>query len=305
MIYTTFGHENGIGLETFLKSYVTLSKSDQEQFTLCTDVDVLIKYLTDYKISFSLKNDLISFWGTQLRIHIIKSNYQYHSQASIELAISLCQNSDVLLTLPTSKDQLNYQRGHTELFRHLYPDSHISMNFYNGYEQVLLLTDHIPLKEVPLIQTDLIINQIKSSVDGYAKYFGINFKHVLIAGINPHAGENGLIGDEDKKISKAIIKLNNMYQDNIQFIGPLSGDTLHTFDHLNALKVYTHHDQGLTYFKGKHHFYGINISFGLPFLRLSVDHGTAFEMYGKNTASYSGSKLTLETAVLINERVKT
>lgn len=304
MIYTTLGHENGIGFETFLKSYITLSKRDQAQFILCTDEKVIKKYLIDYGISFSLKDNLLFFWGTQLKIKFVVGEYNYHSQASIDLAISHCLKSDVLLTLPTSKDQLNYQRGHTELFRHLYPESNISMNFYNSIEQVLLLTDHIPLREVPLISDELIVNQIKSSLDGYNKHFGLNFKHVLIAGINPHAGENGLIGNEDKKISEAILQLNKIYQDKIQFIGPLSGDTLHTFDHLNALKVYSHHDQGLSYFKGKHHFYGINISFGLPFIRLSVDHGTAFEMYGKNIANYSGSILTLETAVQINQRVQ-
>ena len=155
----------------------------------------------------------------------------------------------------------------------------------------MLLTDHLPLKDIPqTITEDLIIKKVSTTINHLT-----HIKNILIAGINPHAGENGLIGTEDQVINKAIIRLKQIYPTHT-FQGPISGDTMY-FMHQNEsdLLVYPYHDQGLGVFKAIKKTYGINFTLGLPFKRLSVDHGTAFALFGKNSANYSGALYCLET----------
>ena len=96
------------------------------------------------------------------------------------------------------------------------------------------------------------------------------------------------MGNEENKIVKTIKYLKEIYPD-IEFIGPIPGDSLHIYRKSNdTLFVYSFHDQGLAKFKSENGFMGVKITFGLPFLRVSVDHGTSFNLYGKNTANYIG-----------------
>ena len=106
---------------------------------------------------------------------------------------------------------------------------------------------------------------------------------VYISGLNPHAGENGLLGNEENEILDAIENLRELYP-RIIFEGPIPGDGIHlqkTKKQAHQLYVYMYHDQGLSPFKQKHGLVGLHMTFGLPFLRMSVDHGTGFEIYGK------------------------
>ena len=162
---------------------------------------------------------------------------------------------------------------------------------------VLLLTDHVPLKDVPQILTeDFVFNKIVLAINSLEKG-NQKFNNVFIAGINPHAGENGLIGSEDTNIQNAITRLKEKFK-NHHFHGPLPGDTMN-FSHKNNsdLFIYPFHDQGLGVFKSLKKTYGINFTLGLPYIRLSVDHGTAFSLYGKNCANYSGALYCLETVL--------
>jgi 4-hydroxythreonine-4-phosphate dehydrogenase len=162
------------------------------------------------------------------------------------------------------------------------------MTFKSTAQHTLLITDHVALKDVPKnITCEKIKHKVKITLDNFRKYF-YQFDEVVFSGINPHAGENEILGNEEIHIKKAIIELEKEY--GFIFKGPYSGDTLH--HHVNNNKkqlfVYMYHDQGLVQFKWLNGIIGLNITFGLPFLRLSVDHGTAFDLYGKNRANYSG-----------------
>jgi 4-hydroxythreonine-4-phosphate dehydrogenase len=162
------------------------------------------------------------------------------------------------------------------------------MTFKGLSQNVLLITDHIPLREVALkIDSNLIKEKTRITLENFKKYF-YSFDEIIFSGINPHAGENGILGNEEKHIVSAISDLTKIYGD--IFHGPFSGDTLH--HHLrkdkHQLMVYMSHDQGLAQFKAQYGLIGLNITLGLPFLRLSVDHGTAFDLYGKNKANISG-----------------
>ena len=148
------------------------------------------------------------------------------------------------------------------------------------------LTIHVPINKVPsLITKDLILKTIKTAIIDLKKYFGIFEPRILITGLNPHSGENGDIGLEEKQIIiPAIKKARNILNCSIQ--GPVSGDIAFT---LNARKEYDvaicmYHDQALIPIKTLDFFNGVNVTLGLDFIRTSPDHGTGFEIAGKNKA---------------------
>jgi 4-hydroxythreonine-4-phosphate dehydrogenase len=284
MIYITQGHESGIGLEIFLKSFLLLSREEKKLVRLIVSKKDLEKNFKDLNLKSKFFSDLVVIEN--------KETTQFSSTNSLVTALELIGPKDILVTLPTSKDQLLFngqnQAGYTEFFRSYYRNKNIAMTFKGLAQNVLLITDHIALKNIPqAITSELIINKLQITLDNFKKYF-FPFNEVILAGINPHAGENGILGDEEKHIKSAITELEKSYGK--IFKGPVSGDTLHYLHDStkNQLLVYMYHDQGLTQFKSQYGLIGLNITLGLPFLRLSVDHGTAFELYGKNKANISG-----------------
>ncbi|MDO9181579.1 MAG: 4-hydroxythreonine-4-phosphate dehydrogenase PdxA [Bacteriovorax sp.] len=301
MIYVTQGHESGIGLEIFLKSFLLLSTEEKSLVRLIVSCDDLKKNLADLNLNLKSFSDLIL-------IENIKST-ALSSTNSLLTALSLIKPEDILITLPTSKDQLvlnnKNQAGYTEFFRSYFKNANISMTFKGLSQNILLITDHIPLKDVTnIISSNLIKQKVIVTLENFKKYF-FSFDEVIFAGINPHAGENGILGDEEIHIKNAIIDLENNYGS--IFTGPYSGDTLHHYlnKQKNQLLVYMYHDQGLAQFKSQYGLIGLNITLGLPFLRLSVDHGTAFDLYGKNKANVSGMLYLLKQAfevMSVNQR---
>lgn len=284
MIYVTQGHEKGIGLEIFLKSFLLLPSDQKNQIALVCSSEDLAANLSDLKFNKNSFKDL--------KIIENEKSSGFSSTDSLLTALKQMSAKDILVTLPTSKDQLKLNgqnmAGYTEFFRTFFNNKNIAMTFKGLSQNVLLITDHLPLKTVPAAITDsLIENKIEIALDNFKKYF-FSFDEIIFAGINPHAGENGILGDEEKHIRSAIVNLEKKYGK--IFKGPLSGDTLHYVEDKtkNQLMVYMFHDQGLPQFKSQYGLIGLNITLGLPFLRLSVDHGTAFELYGKNKANISG-----------------
>lgn len=299
MIHVTQGHENSIGLEVFLKSFLLLSPKEQSQFILHCNESAWFEYIK-----------LLNFKETSFsQLKKVFSEGELPSSSSLISALeALKAKKDILLTLPTSKDQLKYKdkfcAGYTEFLRHYFERPDISMLFASPTKRIVLMSDHIPLKEVPhYLNSQRIVNKITSTLEGHNKYF-YSFDEVIISGINPHAGEGGILGDEEKEIKNAIIYLKEKFP-TIQFIGPLPGDTLHMLNDQKKkqLFVYMHHDQGLATFKQEFGLIGLNISLGLPFLRMSVDHGTAFSLYGKNHAHYMGCHYMLKTAIQVQKRL--
>jgi 4-hydroxythreonine-4-phosphate dehydrogenase len=300
MIYVTQGHEKGIGLEIFLKSFLMLSHEEKSQVVLVADKSALDQNLRDLKFSAKSFKDLTI-------VHPKTVTSLPLSTTTLAHALNIIKPSDILITLPTSKDQLIYNgkkmAGYTEYFRSFYKNANIAMTFRGISQNVLLITDHVALKDVTKIITrDLIIEKTNTTIEFYKKYFS-TFDEVIFSGINPHVGENGILGKEDFIISDAIdlLKKNHI----LKFSGPYSGDTLHmhTDPSKDQLFVYMFHDQGLAQFKAMHGLIGLNISMGLPFLRLSVDHGTAFDLYGKNKANPSGMIFLFKQAFEVTKYV--
>jgi 4-hydroxythreonine-4-phosphate dehydrogenase len=310
MINVTQGSENSISLEIYLKSILGLSTKKAENFKLFVSKESLHKNLDILKLNATFTADGITINNQFLKCHFIQKTDQSTGLQSIISATEKTGPDDILFTLPLSKDQLQLRSGvtplgHTEYFREIYQDPFIPMFFKSGQSNLLLVTDHIPLKEVPnTIDKDLIFHKTTTTIQGLRNYFK-PVKNVYFSGVNPHSGEAGLLGDEEKEVTSAINRLSEHFDRTINFHGPMPGDTLHHIENCEeTLKVYMYHDQGLSYFKSLTGYYGVNITFGLPFLRLSVDHGTAPDIAYKNKANIQGALYTMEMALQVHSQIK-
>ncbi len=168
--------------------------------------------------------------------------------------------------------------GHTGIFRKMFPDEKLFMSFVGKYFNVILATDHQPLASVEgALQADGL-----SSVMAAAQKFRNlikSKKKIAILGFNPHSGENGLIGNTES------ILFSKLHSD---FVGPIVPDAafLKKNWRLYSLFICLYHDQGLIPFKMQHgQDSGVQLTLGLPFIRTSVDHGTAFDLFNKNVAN--------------------
>jgi 4-hydroxy-L-threonine phosphate dehydrogenase PdxA len=301
-VYVTQGHEKGIGLEVFFKSCLLISRQELRHLKLLAFRKSVQKTLSTLGLPFTLKDDSIHLAGVSIDVIWINEANFSESFTALELGMKLSESSGVLFTLPTSKDQFPGYPGHTEYFRASYHRSDLGMFFSSPSLQVLLLTDHVPVKELSALLTEELISERLSTALKTFKQWQWPFNRVLISGFNPHAGESGLIGNEDDRIKKVIKRLSSSLK--IDMAGPFPGDTmLLEKKSPKDLLVYLFHDQGLGVFKGLQGFIGSNITLGLPFPRFSPDHGTSFRLFGKNQSDYRGCEFALKEAVNMLKKV--
>ena len=176
--------------------------------------------------------------------------------------------------------------GHTEYLAHLDESKNYAMMLVNKYLKVVPVTIHIPIKDITkYLNKELIEKTIKTTHQELNSRFSISNPNIWISGLNPHAGENGTIGDEEQKFIIPIIK--KLQSEGYNLLGPLSADTMFygkkrpRFD--AAICMY--HDQALIPIKTLDFHSSVNLTIGLSFIRTSPDHGTAFDIAGKNLAN--------------------
>jgi 4-hydroxythreonine-4-phosphate dehydrogenase len=224
---------------------------------------------------------------------------------SLEKATEALKNDtiDVLVTAPINKltvqsDQFKFP-GHTDyLAKELGGNSLMFM--VTEKLKVGLLTDHVPVKDVPShINAKLIEEKVQTVYESLVKDFKVNGPKIAVLGINPHAGDNGVIGEEDENILKpTLLKIREKGK---LVFGPYSADSF--FGSKNYLNfdaiIASYHDQGLIPFKTITFGEGVNYTAGLNKIRTSPDHGTAFEIAGKGTADETSFKAAVFTAIQI------
>jgi 4-hydroxythreonine-4-phosphate dehydrogenase len=295
-VYVTQGHEKGIGLEVFFKSVLFLNQQSLENIYFIGFKNSVVQTLDSLNIPYEIQDTKIVF-ANQV-IHAIWPDYLNFSQSftALEIGMKLAGSAGILYTLPTSKDQFPGFAGHTEYFRHYFQKPELGMFFSAKNMQILLVTDHIAINQLSTEITEerlhrSLLNAVKVLSD-----WNWPVSRYLIAGLNPHAGENGLIGNEDCRISKTVKRLRDKFK--IEITGPYPGDTMYR-ERTNEddLLIYLFHDQGLALFKGLQGLIGSNITLGLPFPRFSPDHGTSFGLFGKNIADYRGCQYSLNQAL--------
>lgn len=232
---------------------------------------------------------------------------------SIKTAIELAMNKEVdgTVTAPINKEALNlaghHFDGHTEIYAHFTGTFKYAMLLADEFLRVIHVSTHVSLREAcDRVKKDRIIDVTELIVDA-CRQFGISNPHIGIAGLNPHSSDNGLFGwEEEKEIIPAVHALQAM---GYNVTGPVPPDTLFAKAKCGQYDgcVAMYHDQGHIPFKvvgfewnqetGRmESVQGVNITLGLPIIRVSVDHGTAFDVAGKGIASPDAMQLSIEYA---------
>lgn len=202
--------------------------------------------------------------------------------------LAMRHEADAVVTAPINKEMMNaaghHYGGHTELFAELTGTREYGMMFVGGGLRLILATTHLALKDVPRhIKKDRVLKTIRLAHQAM-KFFGIDAPRIGVAALNPHAGEGRLFGTEEwDEIMPAVLKAR---ADGINASDPLPADTLFYKARNNYydIVVAMYHDQGLGPLKMLAFGNAVNVTVGLPIIRTSVDHGTAYDIAGKNCA---------------------
>jgi len=213
---------------------------------------------------------------------------------------------DAMTTCPINKQAINAAgypfSGHTELLADLVQAPCVAMMFLGSKWKVVLVTTHLPLKEVSKwITKNRVLTTIRLTEEGLKKYFRIGIPRIAVLGLNPHCGEEGLLGEEEKReILPAIAEAKSLGMD---VEGPFPADSFfnlsgrYNFDAVISM----YHDQGLIPIKISDFREAINFTLGLPFIRTSVDHGTAYDIAGKGLADPTNLIRAISTAANLSK----
>ena len=312
----TPGEPSGIGPDIAI---IYAQKAKKENLLVYCDPDVLIDRAKKLNLPIILKESE-SKNASELSIYPIKTSNKVlpgrldpansnYVLKTIKHATKDCLNGncDGLLTGPVNKGVINESgidfTGHTEFLAKLTKTSKTVMLLATDQLKVALATTHLPLTEVANNITKKSLSQVISIIHNDFKYLGVKKPKILVCGLNPHAGENGYLGNEEKTIISPVIKeLNKVGYD---LIGPVPADTAFTHKSLNNVDVVLamYHDQGLPVLKAQGFKKAANITLGLPFFRTSVDHGTAIELAGTGNISLGSFNTALSYFKTLKDNV--
>ncbi len=252
------------------------------------------------------KANLINCLDDNVRVELGKSTTHGGEAAfiSLERAVSDLKNGkiDVLVTAPIDKKNIQSDKfrfnGHTEYLKEISGADDVLMLMVSESLKIGVATGHVPLKQVPgLITADLILKKLRLMNQSLILDFGIRKPRIAVLGLNPHAGDNSLLGSEEAEIIAPAV--DQAVRENILAFGPFPADGFFgagSFTHFDGILA-MYHDQGLAPFKALSFDTGVNFSAGLPFIRTSPVHGTAFQIAGKGEASESSFRQALYLAV--------
>lgn len=219
----------------------------------------------------------------------------------------LAGDFDALVTAPVHKGVINAGgivfSGHTEFLAELTHTARVVMMLATPGLRVALATTHLPLRQVcDAITPTLLTDVLRILQRDLQDKFGIQAPRIYVCGLNPHAGEDGHLGSEDEAIVKPVLE--QLRGEGLDLIGPLPADTLFIPKYLEqadaVLAMY--HDQGLPVLKHKGFGQAVNITLGLPFIRTSVDHGTALELAGSGQAQAGSLNAAIDTAIAMSQQ---
>lgn len=282
VIAISIGDLNGIGIEIALNAHTQVTQLIKPLY--CINETMLKK--ASSKLGLSIPSDFhcIDVKGNfDIKEGTVSKESGLYSYKSFKKAIKLCEKkkASALVTLPIHKEAwfeagIDY-KGHTDMLRDWFKQDAIMML---GCDKlyVALYTEHIPLKQVA---KKIKTKKLTSFLLDLSK--DIQASKIAVLGLNPHAGDGGVLGDEESKIVKAIAKANEFLGIEM-FHGPFVPDTAFTKPMRKEYQHYVamYHDQGLIPLKALYFEESINISLSLPIIRTSVDHGTAFDIAYKN-----------------------
>jgi len=318
------GDMNGIGTELIIKAF-----SDHRLLELCTPLIFASNKLINFyrksipEINFNYQStkdfsriahkqvNIYNCWEEEIAIvpgQLTDVGGSYAIKSLVTAAEALRDKKiQGLVTAPihkknTQSSTFNFT-GHTPYLKHVFNASDVLMLMVSENFRVGLVTEHVPVRDIAkYITREAILSKLNILRDSLVKDFGIDKPRIAVLGLNPHAGDEGLIGKEEEEIIKPAIK---DAKHNMLVFGPYSADAFFArnyqsrFDAVLAM----YHDQGLIPFKSLAFGEGVNYTAGLPMVRTSPDHGTAFDIAGKNKADCSSFLASIYTCIdIIHQR---
>ena len=292
----TIGDINGVGIEILIN---LLKKNKIKNIILFTNVNILKKFIKKRKTNLKIniidqKKNNLNYKNNYLNIFSYESKTnEENTYKSLKNAYQFCINNFCIgiITLPLRKDLIKEKIdkkfvGHTEYFQNTDNKKYSNMILYNKKIIISPITTHIKVKNISkVISKELVFNQIKNLNKTLKIDFNISKPKLIISGLNPHAGENGKIGREEIEIIKPAIK--SLKNKKILIDGPISPDAMLVKSNLNKYDcfIYMYHDQALIPFKYISQFSGVNYTGNLSIIRVSPDHGTAYNLIGSKNIS--------------------
>lgn len=321
----TCGDLNGIGLELIIKSL-----SDGRMLDLCTpvifasnkSVNFYRKSIPELNFQYqSLKDlqrlnpkmiNLLNCWEEEVQItpgQLTELGGHYARLSLMEAAKALKGGQiDALVTAPIHKSNIQHAdfnyTGHTPFLKDYFEASEVVMLMVAYNMRVALLTEHVAIKDIAQYVTrENIVRKLKTLSQALKRDFGIDKPKIAVLALNPHAGDEGLIGTEEQEMIKPAIEA--AQQNHLLAYGPFSADAFFARGHHEKFDAVLamYHDQGLIPFKSLSVGEGVNYTAGLNVVRTSPDHGTAFDIAGKNLAEHSSFIAAIFEAIdIINSR---
>jgi 4-hydroxythreonine-4-phosphate dehydrogenase len=322
----TIGDPNGIGIETIIKVFLDTRMFEHITPVIYGNAELIKAHLKNLDIpdfrheiisdaadSHPKVCNIINVWEEHFEVQFGEPSKEAGKLAfkSLEAAVQdLASNKvDVLVTAPINKDSIQSEEfkfpGHTEYLSEMSNVEDSLMFLVSSKIRIGVVTGHLPLKDVSAaISEDAILRKMRIMSDSLKRDMGITKPRIAVLGLNPHAGDNGLLGAEEKEIIAPAIKTAN--EEGIMAFGPYGADGFFgtgqytKFDAVLAM----YHDQGLTPFKALFFDQGVNYTAGLPIVRTSPDHGTGYEIAGKNQASSDSMRSAIFLAVDVYQNRK-
>jgi 4-hydroxythreonine-4-phosphate dehydrogenase len=313
------GDVNGVGIEVIMKTFL-----DNRMHQVCTPViyasNKLISQqrkllnMTDFQYQtvknssevILRKTNVINCWEEEINVEFgseTETGGQYAFR-SLQAAVSDLKEKkiDALVTAPINKHNIQSAdfkfKGHTEYLSDTFNSPQYLMFLVSDNIRVAVVSGHVPVKDVAAeLSPEKIIYKIRLMHASLKRDFNIRKPRIAVLGLNPHAGDEGLIGREEKEIIIPAIK--KCFDDGIFVYGPYSADgffgsaAYKNFDAVLAM----YHDQGLVPFKALSFTSGVNFTAGLPVIRTSPDHGTAYDIAGKGIAKEDSFREAIYTAI--------
>lgn len=313
------GDVNGIGLEVIIKSFL-----DTRMFELCTPVvyaeqktaaayrkklgvqDFSFFQAADHSKVNAKRVNIIDTIDTPVEVKFgtVTDEAGHLAHESIKKATDAlaASHADILVTAPIHKTNIKWEhegvKGHTEFLANYAEDGQPLMMMVHNDLRVGVVTGHVPLKDVAnVVTSEKIVDTLEVFRKSLIQDFGIHHPKIAVLGLNPHAGDDGVIGKEE---SETIIPAMETFNANGGIaVGPFASDGFFgtgqykKFDGVLAM----YHDQGLIPFKTISQNEGVNFTAGLPIVRTSPDHGTAFDIAGKNQAEANSFRNAIYVAI--------
>lgn len=296
-------------MEVAAKALYDLGPQDDVQFVLWRSENAHPGYLSLIQSRFKTVtwSDSMEIWNSPWNMNeIIDVCADTRPADWVVHAALACQSGlcDGLVTGPLSKigmrSKNRRQLGHTELLAQVTKAKDLFMSFRGSKFCVILATGHIPIRQISKTYSPKVLDRVLAHAVNLRASLSTDRreKPIAVVGLNPHAGEEGLIGTEEKTWVKKVISA--WGREGV--VGPLVPDAafLPAMQNKYAVFVCPYHDQGLIPFKLVHGFdSGVHVTMGLPFVRTSVDHGTAKELFGLDQAKHGSMKDAIETAIAL------